>query len=98
MVPANYFGQLENVVMVKTNQAEPKVVAIGTRSKRAMWYSAAAAACVAFAVLFFWPKTNAVQTEKSFAELLEQTDLSEQEVDEIVTDEVYYEMVMDNIY
>jgi hypothetical protein len=97
-VPADYFSQLEYEVLAKTVDTETKVVAIGTGSKRAMWYAVAAAACVAFAVLFFWPKTNAVQTEKSFAELLEQTELSEDEVDEIVTDEVYYEMVMDNIY
>ncbi len=97
-VPKDYFSQLENEVLAKTADAETKVVAIGTGSKKVIWYVAAAAACMAFAVLLLWPTASPLGSEKSFAELLEETELSEEDVDEIVSDEVYYEIVMDNIY
>ena len=62
-----------------------------------MWMGIAAAACIAFLIVMIWPQNQPPVNQPSFAELLEKTELDENDLEYFATEEDYEQLLLSEI-
>ncbi len=97
-VPHDYFERAESAILARTTGSKKgaRVIPMYATGHARMWYAIAAAACIAFVLVMVWPQTNEA-AQPSFAELLQNTEVTEDDMDWFASDEDYYDLFMSEI-
>lgn len=98
-VPTGYFESAANALLnqASVEQAETRIIPFYKTGHARMWMSIAAAASIAFLAVMIWPQDITTSHQPSFSELLEKTELDENDLEYFATEEEYDELLLSEI-
>ncbi len=98
-IPTNYFADSEKSILkqVRIKEKDSKIIALYATTNARMWYAIAAAACVASIIVLVWQAASPLRAESSFASLLYQSEITEEDMEYFASDEDYDELILSEI-